>query len=125
MAIATLTAPGACASALFRPPFSPPVWVGVPTVLALDLGTTTGWALRGSDGHITSGTVSFRPSRFEAGGMRYLRFNGWLREAARLGGPIGQIVFEEVRRHIGADAAHVFRGLLATLTAWAELNTIP
>ena len=30
------------------------------TILALDLGTTTGWALRGNDGHITSGSESFR-----------------------------------------------------------------
>ena len=44
------------------------------TILALDLGTTTGWALRGSDGHITSGAESFRPQRFEGGGMRFLRF---------------------------------------------------
>jgi len=40
-------------------------------VLALDLGTTTGWALRGYDGLITSGTVSFKPSRYDGGGMRY------------------------------------------------------
>ena len=31
-------------------------------VLALDLGTATGWALRARDGAITSGTVSFRPA---------------------------------------------------------------
>ena len=31
------------------------------SILALDLGTTTGWALRGYDGLITSGTASFRP----------------------------------------------------------------
>ena len=48
------------------------------TILALDLGTTTGWALRGSDGHITSGSESFRPQRFEGGGMRFLRFRRWL-----------------------------------------------
>ena len=41
------------------------------TIPALDLGTTTGWALRGSDGHITSGSQSFRPQRFEGGGMRF------------------------------------------------------
>ena len=29
------------------------------TILALDLGTTTGWAIRDFDGLITSGTVSF------------------------------------------------------------------
>ena len=45
-----------------------------PALLALDLGTTTGWALRTPDGLITSGTVSFRPSRYDGGGMRYLRF---------------------------------------------------
>ena len=50
------------------------------TILALDLGTTTGWALRGSDGHITSGSESFRPQRFEGGGMRYLRFGRWISE---------------------------------------------
>ena len=40
------------------------------TNLALDLGTTTGWAIRGFDGLITSGTASFRPGRFDGGGMR-------------------------------------------------------
>ena len=40
-------------------------------ILALDLGTTTGWALRSHDGLITTGTVSFRPGRFDGGGMRY------------------------------------------------------
>jgi hypothetical protein len=39
------------------------------TVLALDLGTTTCWALRMADGTITSGTVGFKPGRFEGGGM--------------------------------------------------------
>ena len=41
---------------------------GQRTILALDLGTTTGWALHGCDGLITSGTVSFRPGRFDGGG---------------------------------------------------------
>jgi hypothetical protein len=90
-------------------------------VLALDLGTTTGWALHLPDGTITSGTVAFRPGRHEGGGMRYLRFRGWLSEIAALTHPpIGAVVFEEVRRHLGTDAAHVYGGLLAHLTAWAE-----
>jgi hypothetical protein len=98
---------------------------GAKTVLALDLGTTTGWALRGFDGLITSGTVSFKPSRFDGGGMRYLRFQTWLSEMDRLAGPIEAIHYEEVRRHIGTDAAHVFGGLMAVLTAWAELRGVP
>ncbi len=95
------------------------------TLLALDLGTTTGWALRSANGLITSGTVSFRPSRYDGGGMRYLRFSNWLGEMDRLSGPIAAIWFEEVRRHAGTDAAHVYGGLMATLTAWAELRGVP
>ena len=94
-------------------------------ILALDLGTSTGWALRGHDGLITSGTVSFRPGRFDGGGMRYLRFTNWLTEIDRLSGPVAAIWFEEVRRHAGTDAAHVYGGLMATLTAWAELRGVP
>ena len=94
-------------------------------ILALDLGTTTGWALRGHEGLITSGTASFRPGRFDGGGMRYLRFSNWLGELDRLSGPIASIWFEEVRRHAGTAAAHVNGGLMATLTAWAELRGVP
>ena len=94
-------------------------------VLALDLGTTTGWALRTPEGLITSGIARFRPGRYDGGGMRYLRFTNWLTEIDRLSGPIAAIWFEEVRRHAGTDAAHVYGGLMATLTAWAELRGVP
>jgi len=50
------------------------------TVLALDLGTITGWALRSADGPTAHGFVSFKAQRFEGGGMRYLRFRRWLAE---------------------------------------------
>lgn len=95
------------------------------TMLALDLGTATGWALRTPDGLIASGTLSLRPSRYDGGGMRYLRFSGWLGELDRLSGPVAAIWFEEVRRHAATDAAHVYGGLMATLTAWAELRGVP
>ena len=98
---------------------------GQRTILALDLGTTTGWAIRGFDGLITSGTVSLKPSRYDGGGMRYLRFTNWLTEIDRLSGPIEAIFYEEVRRHVATDAAHVFGGLLAVLTSWAELRGVP
>jgi DNA methylase len=81
--------------------------------------------LRGYDGLITSGTVSFKPSRFDGGGMRYLRFQNWLSEMDRLAGPLNAIYYEEVRRHIGTDASHVYGGLLAVLTAWAEMRGVP
>src|SRR5436189_636029 len=93
-------------------------------ILALDLGTATGYAIAGADGTIASGTVSFRPSRYDGGGMRYLRFRGWLDQLATDVGALSAIHFEEVRRHAGTDAAHIYGGLLATLTAWCEQRGI-
>ncbi len=95
------------------------------TILALDLGTTTGWAML-CDGTITSGSQSFRPQRFEGGGMRFLKFKRWLAETrycAEWG--IDAVYFEEVRRHAGVDAAHAYGGFLAHLTAWCEHHQIP
>ncbi len=102
-----------------------PVSFGLSTILALDLGSQTGWALRQLDSGIVSGTMSFRPSRFEGGGMAFVRFKGWLDEVQEYSGPIDRIVFEEVRRHAGTTAAHVYGGFLAHLTAWAEAREIP
>jgi Holliday junction resolvasome RuvABC endonuclease subunit len=94
-------------------------------VLALDLGTTTGWALRSRDGQIAHGFVNFKPQRFEGGGMRYLRFKRWLSEIQGAVGEIHSVYFEEVRRHSGVDAAHVYGGLMATLTTWCEHHNVP
>jgi len=93
-------------------------------LLALDLGTKTGWALL-SDKQITSGTIAFTPKRFEGGGMRYLRFKQWLTELKNSSGEIDAVYFEEVRRHLGVDAAHAYGGFMATLTAWCEHHQIP
>ena len=93
-------------------------------VLAIDLGTTTGWALRSKDGQIAHGFASFKPQRFEGGGMRYLRFKRWLTEIKALATDIHAVYFEEVRRHAGVDAAHVYGGLMATLTTWCEHHNI-
>ena len=93
-------------------------------MLALDLGTSTGWALQAGDDFITSGTVSLKHTRFDGGGMRFLRFRRWLEQLDIDAGPIEVIHFEEVRRHVGTDAAHVYGGLLAVLTAWCEEHLV-
>ena len=95
------------------------------SILALDLGTTTGWALGSATGSIISGTVSFKPSRYDGGGMRFVRFRNWLNQLHADSGTISAVYFEEVRRHAGTDAAHVFGGLLAILSAWCEEHGIP
>ena len=95
------------------------------TILALDLGTTTGWAMRLADGSVVSGTMEFKPGRYEGGGMRFLRFRSWLDHLEFAAKKIDLLHFEEVRRHAGTDAAHIYGGFLAHLTAWCELKHIP
>lgn len=122
MAAATLTPPAADASPRSCPPRITTAFPddGLPVVLALDLGTITGWALRLAGGAIHSGTVSFRPGRYDGGGMRYLRFRSWLDGLAEDCTGIAAVYFEEVRRHAGVDSSHVYGGFLATLTSWCE-----
>ena len=95
------------------------------TILALDLGTHTGWALHHLDGTITSGTEHFKPQRFEGGGMRFLRFKRWLNE-----------LLAASRRHQrgvlrGSPAARRrrcrprLRRFPGHLTAWCEHHHIP
>jgi hypothetical protein len=89
-------------------------------LLALDLGTKTGWATY--DGENTlHGMQELKTDRFSGGGMRFLKFKKWLSELPTT----TQIVYEEVRRHRGTDAAHVYGGLQAILTSWAEERAIP
>ena len=95
------------------------------TVLALDLGTKTGWALHGQDQFITSGTVEFKNDRWQGGGMRFLRFKQWLTEIKQMTGGLDAVFVEEVRRHLGVDAAHAYGGFLAHVTAWCEHHQIP
>ena len=93
-------------------------------VLALDLATTTGWALSediGTTQNISSGIWKLKINRFAGGGMRYVRLRKFLDEI----GKVDLLSFEEVHRHMGTAAAHIYGGCLATITAWAEENNIP
>jgi len=94
-------------------------------ILALDLGTTAGWALNHRDGLISSGSESFKTTRFEGGGLRYLRFKRWLTDIKQCAEGIELVCYEEVRRHAGVDAAHAYGGFMAHLTAWCEHHQIP
>ncbi|WP_375649398.1 crossover junction endodeoxyribonuclease RuvC [Bartonella sp. MU70NMGDW] len=95
------------------------------TILCLDLGTKTGWAICGADGHIISGVMNFHPRYFEVGGMHYLRFKRCLSEIKQTVDSIDAVYFEEVRRHNSTDAAHIYGDLLSTLTTWCEHHQIP
>ena len=93
-------------------------------ILAIDIGTTTGWALGLRDGKLHSGSESFAPKRLDGPGQRWLKFAAWLGERARQAGEIHAVYYELVLRHTAVQAAHVYGGFEAHLQAWADRNRI-
>ena len=94
------------------------------SILALDLGTRTGWASR-IDGVVHSGVIDLSPRRFDGGGVRFLRFRRWVTEWKAAAGTPELVVYEEVRAHRGTDACQIWGGFLATLSAWCEHHEVP
>lgn len=96
------------------------------TVLGIDPGTSCGWAVARSDGlRLASGVWDLRPRRHEGGGMRYLRLRRYLDQVLELAQGVDAVGYEEVRRHRGTDAAHVYGGLVGALGAWGEERGLP
>lgn len=94
-------------------------------ILALDLGTTTGWARCSRDGTVHSGSEKFAPRKLEAAGQRWLKFRAFLAEQRNAaGGELHAVYFEDVKRHAGTTAAHVYGGFLAMLEAWCAANNV-
>ena len=92
-------------------------------ILTLDLGGTTGWASI-ADGVVNSGTISFKLTRFEGKGMQFLKFKRFLGQQCDVIKP-EVLVIEEVRRHMGVDAAHAYGGYLSHVGSYCEENDVP
>jgi Holliday junction resolvasome RuvABC endonuclease subunit len=92
-------------------------------ILALDLGTTTGWAYSGGVGNSLndSGIWSLAPSRHESSGMRWIKFRQSLRRFENM---VDIVLYEEVARHLGTHAAHIYGGFVAILQDWCQENNI-
>ena len=94
-------------------------------IAAFDLGTMCGWAVGHVHyGNVMSGWYNLKPGRYDGGGTRFVKFRQRLDEL-HAGYPFEIVVFEEVRRHVGTSAAHVYGGLMAVLQAWCEEKDIP
>ncbi len=89
-------------------------------ILALDLGTLCGWAVYQKNGVLLSGVWDFSPHRFEGGGMRFVRFRRELEIIYEAFPQLEAIYFEEVRRHLGTTAAHIYGGFTGHLEFWCE-----
>ena len=80
-------------------------------ILALDLATTTGWAfLRGDQYSYESGTMTLDLKRGESPGMRFVRFNKWLKEM--LDDHTPELVIYEQAHHRGGAATELCVGLV-------------
>ncbi|HEY7762456.1 MAG TPA: crossover junction endodeoxyribonuclease RuvC [Actinomycetota bacterium] len=94
------------------------------TVLGIDPGTACGWALVTDGRRVASGVWDLKPRRHEGGGMRFLRARSMLRQIVG-SYPVDAVAYEEVRRHMGVDAAHVYGGIVAVVAAELEERSIP
>ncbi|MFT0547850.1 hypothetical protein ACMHYO_16165 [Allopusillimonas ginsengisoli] len=110
----------------------PVVEIGQPTsptgkinicMLALDLGTKAGYAIRRRDGTIIHGTQAFTPRASWSPGQRWQRYRSWLVELI-VANQVHAIAYEDVKRHVGTDAAHVYGAFRAILEMVADAHNL-
>jgi len=87
-------------------------------ILAIDPGTHCGYALSPFE----SGVWDLSVGRHEGGGMRFIKLRNYLIKACE---GVELVVYEEVRRHLGTDAAQVYGGIVAIIQEHCELKEIP
>jgi Holliday junction resolvasome RuvABC endonuclease subunit len=92
-------------------------------ILALDLGTSTGWAVIGRDGKLHGSTATFHPTGAH-GAQRWLRFRQFLTDTRNTFGSIEVCYYEKVMNHNGVAAAHIYGAFEALLEIWAEVNNV-
>lgn len=97
------------------------------SILAIDIGSKTGWAIKRNDGLVISGNLDMNPKNkvktikgkkeklYEHPGIRYKKFNDLLIELSSNYGEINEIAYEDVKRHTGVMAAHLYGGFKAIL----------
>jgi Holliday junction resolvasome RuvABC endonuclease subunit len=93
-------------------------------IVGIDPGTACGWAVVENGKRIASGVWELKTNRHEGGGMRYLRMRKYFERLLETI-DIDAVAYEEVRRHMGVDAAHIYGGIVGQITAICEEQKIP
>jgi Holliday junction resolvasome RuvABC endonuclease subunit len=93
------------------------------SVLALDLATTTGYAVLNANGTIDSGSKKFGLLKADGAGVRYKNFRCWL-VAMKLVHEITEIVYEQTMGHT-LSSPQIYCGLVAVVQMFGEHHQIP
>lgn len=98
-------------------------------ILGLDPAEYCGWAVLDEVGvRLESGVWDMSSRRHEGGGMRFVRFERHLLElldwvVSTGGTPL--VAYEEVARHKGTTAAHLYGGYISHITRLCEQRVVP
>jgi len=94
-------------------------------ILALDLGTQCGYALRDGD-RVVSGSKSFHVKQLQHPGARFAKFRAWLTKMKAERPEISHVVYEVVMGHGPGQvfAAHAFGGFQAVLQEFCYYNSM-
>ena len=91
-------------------------------ILALDLASTTGWAIQRENGHVETGTATFLS--WLNPGSRWIRFHDWLFKIIDFENP-QRIIFEEPFIHMkhrsGIGLSYGFKTITEYLAARNEI----
>lgn len=90
-------------------------------ILGIDPGSACGWALVRMPGYhvLGRGVWTLKQSRYEGAGMKFLRLRAILVDVLAIE-EVNLVAIEEVRRHKGVDAAHIYGGILAAIQVVCE-----
>lgn len=94
------------------------------TILAFDPGTKLGWAVKtGRKPVSASGTENLSTKRHESIGMRFVRLEQFVDKTLKTYDP-HIVLFEEVRRHVGTSAAHIYGAIISAIMRQCELHEV-
>lgn len=92
------------------------------SIAAIDPGTKCGWATE-KNGTMISGVWNLSISKHESAGTRFLKFASSFRELITTM-QVEIVFFEDVKRHAGTQAAHVYGGFISQLMTICEENDV-
>jgi len=92
-------------------------------ILAIDLGTKTGYAIFKRGGQMMAGSESFAPKKDDGVAQRAFKFKRFL-PAITEGMEIQVCYYERVLHHSAVQAAHVYGLLEGLLQMWADTHNV-